>query len=273
MLRAGALVQGALLPAEIPTLYRVNDHVVFGYKEFRLTTRECLRSIVHTNNETVNVWTSFLIVIHSCAWTFAILTLRTPSPYFQVVLLASTLCRCACWLLSALAHAFSTHESADIVGLVWRLDYVGIYLCIMGMCNAGTYVELAPVFPGWVWKSCIAVGTAGCGLSALYILQKGDAFHLESYRAWRTAPFAAAVAIYLVPYLYKLAVHGPDPYTPWLCATICAPLVGAAFFVPLWPEKHVRTPWVHTWCLSHHLWHWANVLGDVFYHYALWKAA
>jgi predicted membrane channel-forming protein YqfA (hemolysin III family) len=267
------VAQGALLPAEVPALYKINDHVVFGYKEFRLSSRECVRSIWHTNNETVNVWTSFLIMLNCSVWTAVALHKPDTTPYFRAIVALCTVCRCLCWGFSAIAHAFSTHISTDIVALVWRLDHVGIYFSIMGFCNAGSYIEFEPVFPSRLWKLCTVVGTTGCVMSILFILQKGDAFYFEENRVLRTVPFAVSIAVYCIPYAYKLAVFGFSPYSPWFCASIVAPFVGGAFFVSLWPESAVRSRFVHTWCLSHHFWHWSNVCADVCFYTAIYMAA
>jgi adiponectin receptor len=269
----GARRQPALVPAQVPAVYLINHFVFHGYKEFGLSTRECVRSIFHINNETVNVWTSLLIAADAALWTVAVLLTTDRDAYFCCVLLFATACRVACWLLSAAAHALSTHASPYVVAAAWRNDYIGIYLSIMGLCNAGTYIELSPHFPPAVWLSATLLGTAGCVASVAFMHSMGAAYNEERARALRTLPFVASLLVYVVPYGVKLALHGMDVYSAGFLLTIFFPLLGGAFFVSLWPERAwPASAWVHTWALSHHWWHWANVAGNTAFYTSVWRA-
>ncbi len=262
-----------MVPALVPPVYLINHFVVYGYKEFRLSTRECLRSMLHVNNETVNVWTSLLIAAEALAWTAAVLRCTDRGAYFRAVLLFATACRVTCWLLSAAAHAFSTHASPRLVAAAWRNDYIGIYLSIMGLCNCGMYIELSPHFVPAVWVTATLLGTLGCVSSVGFMLYMGDAYNDESRRALRTLPFVLSLCVYVAPYIVKLARFGMDEYSCGFVLTIFAPLLGGAFFVSLWPERSFpASPWVHTWALSHHMWHWANVAGNTAFYAAVWRA-
>lgn len=157
---------------------------------------------------------------------------------------------------------------------VWRLDYVGIYISIMGMCNLGAYIELGPCAPPWLCACVIAAGSTGCCCSIAFLLAKGDAYGDEGNRLLRTAPFAGSLLVYSVPYAWKLAAHGLQVYSAHLLAALACPAVGAAFFITAWPER--RWPdwrFGHTWCSSHALWHWSNVAGEVCFQRAVLAAA
>lgn len=80
-------------PDTVPAHVRINRFVSYGYKDYEMTTAECAASVFQFNNETVNVWTSLLIVAYAALCTAVALASTQREPLFRSLLAISCACR------------------------------------------------------------------------------------------------------------------------------------------------------------------------------------
>lgn len=97
-----------------------------------------------------------------------------------------------------------------------------------------------------------------------FILTYQD-IHNESYRGFKTLPWILIVAVFSLPVLWKLHTVGRDKWTLWFFVALAWYFVGGVFFVTKFPECFVKWKGLEIWGLSHHWWHWANIIGDSAY--------
>lgn len=251
------------------SLYIVNEFVNTAYKPFGICTVDCWKSIFESNNESMNVFTSILNIALTIGWTWYIYSFvqtkprTTKNTIFAVLLLIAGVSHVITWTASLLAHAFSTHESVKLVDQLWRYDMATIYLSVMGFCNLVLFIELYQYISVSLLVILLIVGSLTCIGAMGFLLTKPD-IHDERHRVLRAVPWIVTVGIYFLPILWKLITIGQGDWTFWFILSILWYGVGGFFFVTKFPECSAAWKGLETWCLSHHWWHWANIVADSF---------
>jgi predicted membrane channel-forming protein YqfA (hemolysin III family) len=254
-------------------IYVVNEYVrADTYKRMNMTSTECLRSAFEINNETVNVWTSLIIIAAVVTIGRKALTANgSPRRILYILIVIATGAHVITWTMSTLAHSFATHESAEVSKTMWKLDQASVYLSVMSLCNLGLYIEVSPYLPGYVVAMLILGGSTFCGAIMRRIYTASDT-HDEDARGMRAVRFAAAIAFYGIPFCCKLATHSAGVSSAFFIASILWYAMGGMFFVSKWPEFATLNKHVHTWCLSHHLWHWCSLCAASTFFYGVLQA-
>ena len=258
--------------------YIVNECVKDGYKPFGVSTVESLKMMFQRNNELMNVLTSILGIVVILGWMVYIYSIiRTKqqsvrTKMFTALLFFAGLSRVAIWIFSLLGHTFSTHKSTKLVEQLWKFDLISIYINVVGFSMLYLFIEAYDHISLSVFSITSLVGTLASIGTIVYVLTHPD-IHNESHRAFRTLPWIFIVTIFSVPVLWKLYTIGSDKWTPWFIIALACYFVGGFFFVTKFPECFVRWRGLEMWSLSHHWWHWANILGDSAYFLGVAKFA
>lgn len=255
----------------VDPIYIVNEHVRHDtYKRMYMTTSECLLSMVEKNNEMVNVWTSIIIIAAVTTLGCKALSSCKTSVLYMLTWIA-TCAHVITWSMSALAHSFTTHQSADVTKTMWKLDQSSIYLSVMCLCNLGLFIEISGCLPIYVVYTLMSIGSAFC-VSIIRRVFVAQDTHDEDARGMRAVRFGAATSLYVIPFAWKLITHSPGMSSAYFIASIIWYAMGGMFFVSKWPEFATNDINVHTWCLSHHLWHWCNLGGASTFFYGVLQA-
>ena len=258
------------------SIYFINEYVIHGYKQLGMTSKECVQSIFQVNNESMNVLTSALNIIITIAWVWYIWRLAKNNkrkaspipPLFFVLLVVAGVCHIITWLGSLLAHACTTHKSHELVDKLWRFDMASIYLTVLGFSNLGMLVEMAPYASLETLLAGMCIGSLTCIVAMIFMLKK-EGIHDENNRALRALPWLITVGVYWLPVILKNVCHGMGASSPWFVLAIVWYLIGGFFHVSKAPECLTENKTIQKWCLSHHWWHWANILGDACFFYAV----
>lgn len=110
---------------EIPQAFR-EKYILTGYRPRNLTALECIRSLFHANNETVNFWSHFLSNVLLIARYGSVVWNHSPlSDHFYFPLTSFTLGCLTLYTMSCLAHTFSSMTEREF-HIGFYLDYAAI---------------------------------------------------------------------------------------------------------------------------------------------------
>ncbi|KAI9053619.1 hypothetical protein LZ554_002573 [Drepanopeziza brunnea f. sp. 'monogermtubi'] len=264
---ARAREHGLIRYEDLPVPWRVNPHIVKGYR-FKESKVDCVRSVFGLSNELVNIWSHAigLFIVLAIAFYFyptsVNFSVSTKTDVFIAAIFFFAACKClAC---SCMWHTMNSVADQTLMERFACVDYTGISLLIAASIMTTEYTAFycEPV-SCWIYITL----TATLGIGGV-ILPWHPTFN-RSDMAWaRVAFYVTLGATGFAPVLQLNLDRGGawawEFYAP-IAKSITVYLVGAVVYASQIPER---------WCPgafdyiggSHNLWHFA-VLGGILFHY------
>ncbi|CAJ2500988.1 Uu.00g038410.m01.CDS01 [Anthostomella pinea] len=260
---------GLLKYDELPVPWRVNPHILKGYR-FSESKLGCVRSMFDLSNETVNIWTHAigLVLVLSIAFYFypthANFSLYTKMDMFIAAVFFFAACKCL--VCSTIWHTMNCVADQTLMERFACIDYTGISLLIAASIMTTEYTAFycEPV-SRWIYITATAVlGIGGT------ILPWHPKFNGQDMAWLRVAFFVGLGATGFLPVFQILLTRGPawafEFYTGSnLVKSLSVYVIGAFIYASKIPERWC--PGVFDYCgNAHNVWHLA-VLGGILYHY------
>ncbi|KAK6205816.1 hypothetical protein LQW54_008201 [Pestalotiopsis sp. IQ-011] len=266
---ARARDHGLLKYDELPVPWRVNPHILNGYR-FSETKLGCVRSVFNISNETVNIWTHAigLLLVLSLAFYFyptsANFSLSTKTDIFIAAIFLFAACKClAC---STIWHTMNCVADQTLLERFACVDYTGIALLIAASIMTTEYTAFY-CEPISCWTYITATGLLGI----FGVVMPWHPYFNRADKAWlRVGFFIGLGATGFLPVFQILYTRGPAwAYEFYMGSNLVKSLsvyvIGAFVYASKIPER-----W-YPGCFdyfgnAHNLWHIA-VLGGILYHY------
>lgn len=264
----GAREHGLISYEDLPDPWRVNPHIVKGYR-FSETKLGCFRSMLDLSNESFNVWSHFigLIIVLSIAFYFYPL-----SPTFSLsskadVMIATLFfaAACKCLICSTLWHTMSSISSQNLMERFACVDYTGISLLVASSIMTIEYTAFY-CEPASRWTYMLL--TFGLGIGGT-IFPWHPTFNRADMAWARVAFYVTLAATGFLPFLQLSMTRGSAWaayfYAP-LVKSVAVYLGGAILYAGKVPERWWPGMFDYVGG-SHNIWHLA-VLGGILFHYA-----
>ncbi|KAK0657478.1 HlyIII-domain-containing protein [Cercophora newfieldiana] len=259
---------GLLRYEDLPTPWRINPHIVKGYR-FSETKLACVKSAFWPSNELVNIWSHAigLILVLAVAFYFyptsANFSLSTKSDIFVAAVFFFAACQCL--VCSTIWHTMNSVADANLVSMFACVDYTGISLLIAASIMTTEYTAFY-CEPTSRWIYMITTAVLGVGGVILPWHPNFNGQHM----AWaRVAFYVGLGATGFLPMLQIWYTRGSESvwasYSPIL-ESILVYLCGAFVYASKVPEKWYPGMFDYVGG-SHNLWHIA-VLGGILFHYS-----
>lgn len=264
---ARAQEHGLIRYEDLPVPWRVNPHIVKGYR-FTESKLDCVRSMFGLSNELVNIWSHALglVIVLSIAFYFYPTGVNFSNSTKTDVCIAAVFffAACKCLVCSTMWHTMNSVADQTLMERFACVDYTGISLLIAASIMTTEYTAFycEPV-SRWIYMTL----TATLGIGGV-ILPWHPTFN-RSDMAWaRVAFYVTLGATGFAPGLQLSLTRGGgwawEFYAP-ITKSITVYLVGAIVYASQIPER---------WCPgafdyiggSHNLWHFA-VLSGILFHY------
>lgn len=244
----------SLAQSKAPSYSIDSPHILTGYRS-QMTLAECLLSMFYWHNQTVNIWTSVLLVVFNLWLTIYFTSLTDMSKHFYAMFWFQGALRAFCWYNSWAYHTFVPH-SKQAANLACQMDYLGCYLTPLGMGSNLLFLELCGHSSYQIALLC--VGGTGIGFAiAVSLLPR---YQTEAYRSMRmlislmsSLPYIAGLVVAVI-----VTHRGTVPtYYQYLAYGVMCEVVAGTFYVSMFPE--ISFPGVFDHLLSSHsIWHWLN---------------
>jgi adiponectin receptor len=264
---ARAREHGLLRYEELPVPWRINPHIIKGYR-FSETKLACVRSAFGFSNELVNIWSHAigLIVVLALAFYFyptsANFSLSSKADIFIAAIFFFAACQCL--VCSIIWHTMNSVADISLISMFACVDYTGISLLIAASIMTTEYTAFyCEPMSRWIYM----VTTAILGVGGV-VLPWHPRFNGQDMAWARVAFYVALSATGFLPVLQLSLTRGTEAafefYTP-IAKSLLVYLIGAVVYASKVPER---------WCPgmfdyfggSHNLWHIA-VLGGILFHY------
>jgi adiponectin receptor len=240
--------------------------IVTGFRP-QLSLLDCLLSMFTCHNQTINIWTSFTLVVFNIGMCIDIRVeiQRDIAFFFWFHGITRTLC----WINSWAYHTFVCHSEKNARYLC-LLDYIGCYLTPLGMGSAVLFIEL------YAHQSIavpfIVTGFL-CVTGSIYLALCPE-YQTERYRRLRLILSVGSMCPYLLGLVVAVYVrHGCaiPPYYKYLLFAFMWETIGAFFYITMLPEKKYRKTF-DCFLSSHNLWHWCNFGFDYYMMHFIYRA-
>ncbi|KAI0175661.1 HlyIII-domain-containing protein [Hypoxylon sp. FL1284] len=266
---ARAREEGLLKYEELPVPWRINPHILSGYR-FSESKLGCVRSMFGVSNEMVNIWSHAigLMLVLAIAFYFyptsANFYLYTKMDVFIAAVFFFAACKCL--VCSTIWHTMNCVADQTLMERFACIDYTGISLLIAASIMTTEYTAFycEPV-SRWTYITATAVlGIAGT------ILPWHPRFNGQDMAWLRVGFFVGLGATGFMPIFQIVLTRGPawafDFYTGSnLLKSLAVYVAGACVYASKVPERWF--PGAFDYCgNAHNLWHLA-VLGGILYHY------
>jgi adiponectin receptor len=264
---AKARIQGLLSVHDLPAPWRINEHIIGGYR-FHPSLMGCVRSVFSISNEFVNIWSHFLglMLVLSIAFYFyptsVHFSLSTKTDVFIAGLFFAAACKCL--LCSTIWHTFNSVAKQRLVEKFACVDYTGISVLIAASIMTTEYTAFyCEPFWRWFWMS-----TTACFGIAGTLLPWNPTFNRYELAWLRVSFYVGLASTGFMPVIQLMFARGffwaLIFYSP-IFKSLAVYLVGAILYAKQIPER---------WCPgmfdyvggSHNIWHLA-VLAGIFFHY------
>ncbi|KAI1814459.1 HlyIII-domain-containing protein [Poronia punctata] len=266
---ARAREQGLLKYEELPVPWRVNPHILRGYR-FSDSKIECVRSVFGVSNETVNIWSHALGLIAVLAVAFyfypatADFSLYTKTDVFIAAVFFFAACKCL--VCSTIWHTMNCVADQTLMERFACIDYTGISLLIAASIMTTEYTAFyCEPFSRWAYMSATAIlGIAGT------IMPWHPTFNGQDMAWLRVAFFIGLSATGSMPIFQILWTRGAAwAYEFYIDSNLLKSLLvyvlGAVVYAAKIPERWFPGAF-DFFGNAHNLWHLA-VLGGIIYHY------
>ncbi|KAH6660039.1 hemolysin-III family protein [Truncatella angustata] len=260
---------GLLKYEELPVPWRVNPHILKGYR-FSETKLGCLRSVFQPSNETVNIWSHALglLLVLSVAFYFyptsANFSLSTKTDVFIAAIFFFAACKCL--VCSTIWHTMNCVADQTLLERFACVDYTGIALLIAASIMTTEYTAFycEPI-------SCWTYMTATGLLGIFGVVMPWHPYFNRADKAWlRVGFFVGLGATGFLPIFQIVYTRGPawayDFYAGSnLVKSLCVYVFGAVVYASKVPERWLPGTFDY-FGNAHNLWHLA-VLGGILFHY------
>lgn len=158
--------QGLIRYDDLPYPWRVNPHIIRGYR-FSESKVDCVRSIFDFSNETVNIWTHVvgLLVVLAVAFHFYPSSVNFSQSSGTDILFAAMFffAACKCLVCSIMWHTMSSIAEQGLMERFACVDYTGISLLIAASIMTTEYTAFycEPISRWTYILSTAALGIAG----------------------------------------------------------------------------------------------------------------
>ncbi|KAF2156863.1 HlyIII-domain-containing protein [Myriangium duriaei CBS 260.36] len=264
---------GLIAYADLPDPWKVNPHILSGYR-FNPTASACIKSCFTSfSNETVNIWSHALglLLLLTIAFYFYPSTEHFAHYTKTDIFIAAVFFFAAakCLVCSTMWHTMSSISSQTLLERFACVDYTGISLLVAASILTTEYTAFycEPV-SRWVYMSLtLVLGIAGT------IAPWHPTFNRADMQWLRVGFYVALAATGALPVtqlvMYRGASWAIYFYAP-ITRSIAVYLTGACLYALKLPER---------WCPgafdyfggSHNIWHIA-VLGGILFHYDAMKS-
>jgi adiponectin receptor len=264
---ARARERGLIRYEDLPIPWRVNPHIVKGYR-FSDSKIDCIRSIFGISNELVNIWSHAigLMIVLAIAFYFyptsVNFSLSTKTDVFIAAVFFFAACKCL--VCSTLWHTMNSVADQTLMERFACVDYTGISLLIAASIMTTEYTAFycEPV-SRWIYM----ITTATLGIGGV-ILPWHPTFNRQDMAWARVAFYVSLGATGFVPILQLNMTRGGtwawEFYSP-IVQSITVYLIGACVYASQVPERWFPGAFDYIGG-SHNLWHFA-VLGGILFHY------
>jgi adiponectin receptor len=264
---ARAREHGLIRYEDLPIPWRVNPHIVKGYR-FSDSKIDCVRSVFGISNEMVNIWSHAigLMIVLAIAFYFyptsINFSLSTKTDVFIAAVFFFAACKCL--VCSTLWHTMNSVADLTLMERFACVDYTGISLLIAASIMTTEYTAFycEPV-SRWIYL----ITTATLGIGGV-ILPWHPTFNRQDMAWARVAFYVSLGATGFVPILQLNMTRGGtwawEFYAP-IAKSIIVYLVGACVYASQVPERWFPGAFDYIGG-SHNLWHFA-VLGGILFHY------
>lgn len=263
---------GLLTYEDLPLPWRINPHIVKGYR-FSESKIDCVRSAFGISNELVNIWSHALglVLVLSVAFYFYPTSINFSLSTKTDIFIAAVFFFAAaqCLVCSTIWHTMNAVADVDLISMFACVDYTGISLLIAASIMTTEYTAFycEPV-SRWVYITATALlGVGGV------ILPWHPRFNGADMAWARVAFYVGLGATGALPILQISLTRGTvfvwEFYSPIL-KSLFVYILGAVVYASKIPERWFPGMFDY-FGGSHNLWHIA-VLGGILFHYTAMQA-
>lgn len=243
-----------LLKQEVAPQYSIEPFVLSGYRP-QMSYVNCLKSMFTLHNQTLNIWTSLLLIGFNM-FLVIFFTNQSPMPFqFQLFFWSQGILRSYCWINSWGFHTFVCN-SKETAKLCLSMDYLGCYLTPLGI---GTNLLFIEFYCHIHYQVSFIICNAMIICFAI-IISNFPVYQTEKYRPIRLLFSIASSLPSLIGLLFSIYIihNGITPeYYSYLLYAILFELSACFFYVTMFPEI-IYPVYFDIWMNSHSIWHWLN---------------
>lgn len=235
-------------------------YILNGFRP-QLSFAGCICSMGVWHNQTVNIWTSVILIVFNIALCNYFTEGRNMPYSIYTFFWVHGCFRTLCWINSWAYHTFVCF-SKNVASSLCTLDYIGCYLTPLGMGSCIIMIELY-CYP----LPAIFILSFGFLFIALSItMAVMPKYQSEGYRNLRLIVSICCTLPYIVGLVISIGLNHewtiPNYFINFLLA-LGFELAGAFFYVSMLPERKI--PGIYDCLLpSHSIWHWLNFGFDFF---------
>jgi adiponectin receptor len=265
---ARARETGLLSYDELPVPWRINPHILSGYR-FSESKLGCVRSAFGLSNELVNIWSHGLglILVLAVAFYFYPSSLNFSLSTKTDVFIAAVFffAACQCLVCSTIWHTMNAVADVDLISMFACVDYTGISLLIAASIMTTEYTAFY-CEPVSRWFYIFATAILGIG----GVILPWHPYFNRADMSWaRVAFFVTLGATGFLPIAQLYWMRGGEFvwefYSP-IAKSLFVYLLGAFVYAGKVPERWFPGMFDY-FGGSHNLWHMA-VLGGILFHYS-----
>ncbi|TQS34550.1 hypothetical protein Golomagni_05062 [Golovinomyces magnicellulatus] len=255
---------------DLPTPWRVNPHIIRGYR-FTESKAECVCSMFGISNESVNIWSHAigLFIVLSIAFHYYPTSVNFSMSTQADILIAAIFffAACKCLVCSTMWHTMNSVADQTLMERFACVDYTGISLLIAASIMTTEYTALycEPISQRIYLTSTAILGIGGVILPWHPTFNRAD-------MAWaRVAFYMSLGATGLAPAFQTLLTRGLawtlEFYAP-ITKSLVVYTLGAVIYASQVPEKWYPGAFDYIGG-SHNLWHFAVLVGILFHYLAM----
>lgn len=268
-----ARTQGLITYETLPEPWRVNPHILRGYR-FSENKLECVQSCFTTfSNETVNIWShaiGLIIVLAIAFYFYPISPAFANATKFDIFIAGCFFfAACKCLVCSTLWHTMNAISNQTLLERFACVDYTGISFLVAASIMTTEYTAFyCEPTSRWTYMSLtFLLGISGSILPWHPLFNRSDL-------AWMRVAFYVTLALTgFIPVLQLTLERGWDEVTYFYAPISKSMLVyfsGAILYAAKVPERWMPGAFDYVGG-SHNIWHFA-VLGGILFHYTAMQA-
>ena len=265
---AQARKNGVISYDVLPEPWRVNPHIISGYR-FSETKVECISSCFTTlSNETVNIWShaiGLVIMLTIAFYFYPSSAAFSEATGFDIFIAGCFFfAACKCLVCSTMWHTMCSISNQSLMESFACVDYTGISLLVAASIMTTEYTA----FYCEPWSRYIYISITFFFGSIGTLLAWNPTFNRPDFAWVRVAFYVSLAMTGFIPVIQLTLQRGWTEtsffYAP-IVKSILIYLTGALLYAAKLPER-LLPGWFDYAGQSHNIWHLA-VLGGILYHY------